>query len=98
MMLHSTSLVAHSGTFSCKKALVDLANKKAIYIFVQSNDHNTMQWRIQDFIKEGAELSARETRAKIFTATPTLLTTPGNFNAATPISWCAILRIVLSLH
>ena len=36
--------------------------------------------------------------AKILWPRPILLTTHANFNAATPILWCAILRIALSLH
>ena len=35
---------------------------------------------------------------KILRLRPLLLTAPANVNAATPISWCAILRIALSLH
>ena len=36
-------------------------------------------------MKEGGEQSVRKARAKNFMATPILLTTHANFNAATPI-------------
>ena len=51
------------------------------------------QWRVQDFMKEDAWVSAKN-----FMATPILITTPTNFDAATPIIGCALLRIVHTLH